>query len=93
VTKANKEIRINLHTIESNDTWIIDSGASHHITNSLSDFTDYKPYASPQTIQTANVKDSLKIHGEGAVFFDTETTNGHIHTVRLDDVCYIHFCC
>jgi hypothetical protein len=89
VIKANKEMRINLHTIESNDTWIIDSGASHHITNSLSDFTNYKPYASPQTIQTANVKDSLKIHGEGTVFFNTETTNGQIHTVRLDDVCYI----
>jgi hypothetical protein len=89
VIQANKKIEINLHTIESNDTWIIDSGASHHITNSLSDFTNYKPYASPQTIQTANVKDSLKIHGEGTVFFNTETTNGQIHTVRLDNVCYI----
>ena len=29
------------------------------------------------------------IHGEGTVFFDTETTNGQIHTVRLDNVCYI----
>ena len=35
------------------------------------------------------VHDSLMIHGEGMVFFDTETTNGQIHTVRLDNVCYI----
>jgi hypothetical protein len=33
--------------------------------------------------------DSLKIHGEGTVFFNTETTNGQIHTVHLDNVCYI----
>jgi hypothetical protein len=89
VIKANKKMEINLHTIEENDTWIIDSGASHHITNSLSDFTEYKPYATPQKIQTANAQDSLKIDGEGTVFFNTETTNGQIHTVRLGDVCYI----
>ena len=35
------------------------------------------------------VHDSLMIHGEGMVFFDTETTNGQIHTVHLDNVCYI----
>jgi transposase InsO family protein len=35
------------------------------------------------------VHDSLKIHGEGTAFFNTETTNGQIHTVHLDNVCYI----
>jgi hypothetical protein len=69
------------------DTWIIDSGASHHITTKLTDYTSYQPYPEPEIIQTANVHDSLKIHGEGTVFFNTETTNGQIHTVRLDNVC------
>ena len=70
-----------------NETWIIDSGASHDITSKLTDFTNYTPYLEPEIIQTANVHDSLMIHGEGTVFFDTETTNGQIHTVRL------HFRC
>jgi hypothetical protein len=89
VIKANNKTKTSLQTNKFSEAWIIDSGASHHITNSLSDFTDYKPYASPQTIQTANAQDSLMIHGEGTVFFNTETTNGQIHTVRLDNVCYI----
>ena len=62
---------------------------SHHITSQLTDFTSYTPYPEPEVIQTANVHDSLMIHGEGTVFFDMETTNGQIHTVRLDNVCYI----
>ena len=61
-----------------NELWIIDSGASHHITNKLSDYTSYTPYAIPEEVQTANKHDSLTILGEGTVFFDTETTNGQI---------------
>jgi hypothetical protein len=88
VIKAN-EAKTSLLAEIGDDTWIIDSGASHHITTKLTDYTSYKPYPEPEIIQTANVHDSLKIHGEGTVFFDTETTNGQIHTVRLDNVCYI----
>jgi hypothetical protein len=88
VIKANEAKTSLLAEIED-DTWIIDSGASHHITTKLTDYTSYKPYPEPEIIQTANVHDSLKIHGEGTVFFNTETTNGQIHTVRLDNVCYI----
>ena len=55
----------------------------------LTDFTNYTPYPEREIVQTANVHDSLMIHGEGTVFFDTETTNGQIHTVHLDNVCYI----
>ena len=83
------ETKTSLQVNKFNETWIIDSGASHHITSKLTDFTNYTPYLEPEIIQTANVHDSLMIQGEGTVFFDTETTNGQIHTVRLDNVCYI----
>ena len=83
------ETKTSLQINKFNETWIIDSGASHHITSKLTDFTNYTPYLEPEIIQTANVHDSLMIHGEGTVFFDTKTTNGQIHTVRLDNVCYI----
>jgi hypothetical protein len=88
VIKANGAKTSLLAEIED-DTWIIDSGASHHITTKLTDYTSYQPYPELEIIQTANVHDSLKIHGEGTVFFNTETTNGQIHTVRLNNVCYI----
>jgi hypothetical protein len=88
VIKAN-EAKTSLLAEIGDDTWIIDSGASHHITTKLTDYTSYQPYPEPEIIQTANVHDSLKIHGEGTVFFNTETTNGQIHTVHLDNVCYI----
>ena len=71
---------------KSDELWLIDSGASHHITNELSDYTSYKPYETPDPIQTANVHDSLMVHGEGTVFFDTKTTNGQIHKVHLDNI-------
>ena len=55
----------------------------------MSDFTEYRPYKTPEEVRTANKQDSLTIHGEGTVFFDTETTNGQLHTVHLDQVCFI----
>jgi hypothetical protein len=85
VIKANKAKTSFLAEI-GDDTWIIDSGASHHITTKLTDYTSYQPYPEPEIIQTANVHDNLKIHGEGTVFFDTETTNGQIHTVCLSAI-------
>ena len=91
VMKASEknETKTSLQINKFNETWIIDSGASHHITSKLTNFTNYTPYPEPEIIQTANVHDSLMIHGEGTVFFDMETTNGQIHTVHLDNVCYI----
>jgi hypothetical protein len=85
----NKRVNlVNESRSEYDKLWIIDSGASHHVTNELRDFTSYKPYATPEKIQTANMHDSLMIVGEGTVFFDTRTTNGQIHIVHLDNVCY-----
>jgi hypothetical protein len=66
VIKAN-EAKTSLLAEIGDDTWIIDSGASHHITTKLTDYTSYQPYPEPEIIQTANVHNSLKIHGEGTV--------------------------
>ena len=33
--------------------WLVDSGASAHFTNDLSDFAEYEPYKSPYEINTA----------------------------------------
>ena len=87
--KVRKESKTALEINKYNELWIIDSGTSHHITNKLSDYTSYTPYAIPEEVQTANKHDSLTILGEGTVFFDTETTNRQIHRVCLENVCYI----
>ena len=89
VIKVSNESKECYNVKKSDEVWLIDSGASHHITNELSDYTSYKPYETPDPIQTANLHDSLMVHGEGTVFFDTKTTNGQIHKVHLDNVCYI----
>ena len=77
--KVRNENKTALEINKYNELWIIDSGTSHHITNKLSDYTQYTPYAIPEEVQTANKHDSLSILGEGTVFFDTETSGGQIH--------------
>ena len=70
VMKASEknETKMSLQINKLNETWIIDSGVSHHITSKLTDFTNYTPYLEPEIIQTANVHDSLMIHGEKLCF-------------------------
>ena len=72
VTKASEknETKTSLQVNKFNETWIIDSGESHHITSKLTDFTNYTPYPEPEIIQTANVHDSLMIHGEKCIYDD-----------------------
>ena len=43
VMKASEknETKTSLQINKFNETWIIDSGASHHITSKLTDFTNY----------------------------------------------------
>ena len=43
VIKASNS-KTSLQINKFNKTWIIDSGASHHITSKLTDFTNYTPY-------------------------------------------------
>ena len=39
-----RDTETSLQINKFNETWIIDSGASHHITSKLTDFTNYTPY-------------------------------------------------
>ena len=61
------ETKTSLQINKFNETWIIDSGASHHITSKLTNFTNYAPYPEPEIIQTANVHDSLMKIGRAHV--------------------------
>src|SRR5260370_5705576 len=74
VKSSNLKKSLNIEKVDNE--WIIDSGASHHITYKLSDFTDYKPYAIPEAVTTTNKDARAVILGEGTVFFATETDNG-----------------
>ena len=65
IKKVSENTKICFNINKFKDLWIIDSGASHHITNQLSDFTEYRPYETPEEVQTANKQDSLTIHSEG----------------------------
>jgi hypothetical protein len=48
--------------------WMIDSGATVHITPSLSDFIAYEPYSSPEKVRTTSGTDKvLKVYGSGTV--------------------------
>src|SRR5258708_31374321 len=71
--KASTNLKKCFNIDKSTDIWIVDSGASHHITNNISDFTGYIPYAIPEAVQTANKEDNSVILGEGTIFFDTKT--------------------
>ena len=65
--KVSKESKTVLKINKYNELWITDSGASHHITNKLSDYTSYTPYTIPEEVQTVNKHDSLTILGEAVM--------------------------
>ena len=57
--------------------WLLDSGASVHVTNDISDFISYKPVES-QTIRTAKKGKLLSVQGVGTVLIN--------HTLEIDGV-------
>ena len=64
-------------------TWMLDSGASCHFTNNISDFVDYEENVGPErVVRTAN--GSTSIIGKGTVIF---TVNNE--QIRLYPVFYI----
>ena len=46
--------------------WMLDSGCTHHVTNSLSDFESYTPYSSPHTVSLGGAR-SIPSLGSGTV--------------------------
>jgi transposase InsO family protein len=67
----------------SHSSWILDSGASRHVTGMSGEFTSYKPYsfAHKETIQTADGT-SCQVKGEGIVQCTPSIT--------LSSVLYVH---
>ena len=77
--------------ISSHHDWLLDSGASQHFTNDMSDFTDYQPIES-QKINTTAKHAPLEIKGKGTVFLNhyVQTPQGWLEkTTHLYPVFYI----
>lgn len=68
-----------------NLNFVIDSGASVHLSNSLELFSDLKK-SSKETITIAN-GDKLTAKGKGKCSFNIKTLNGQINKVTLDMYC------
>jgi transposase InsO family protein len=69
--------------------WLLDSGASKHFTNNLSDFVDYTawPESKHRTLSTATSKS--KVIGSGTCILRTPDLNGDYHSVRIEGVRYV----
>jgi len=48
-------------------TWLIDSGATHNITNNKTNLQDYKPFPKPMSVKVV-ANNSLKAYGSGTAF-------------------------
>ena len=63
-------------TFDMNIHWLLDSGASVHVTNDLSDFTNY--HAKPETATTATgIKEIWKV--QGLYIYKSTTMVSHIN--------------
>lgn len=71
---------------ETQDTWLIDSGANMHITNNKKWFTQLYPLN--VQIKTADGATSLDIHGGGTVKLALQKPNGETTTFSFSDVAY-----
>jgi len=68
--------------------WILDSGASHHMTNDLDDFAEYTETDAYGEVETAGSSESLQIKGTGTVFLHVQIKQ-KLRTIRLHPVLYI----
>ena len=69
--------------------WMIDSGASVHVTPDLNDFAEYQSFDKPKPIYTADKQSQVVLLGEGTVFLEIENSNVHKHFIKLEKVCYM----
>ena len=68
--------------------WMLDSGCTKHISNNLTDFSEYKPFATPSFATLADAaKTSMSTLGSGKVTGIIEVS-GKALTVQLDNVLY-----
>ncbi|KAF8661462.1 hypothetical protein AX16_001329, partial [Volvariella volvacea WC 439] len=52
--------------VSPDQTWMLDSGCSHHVTHSLHDFSSYTPYSTPRVL-TLGDRSTIPYLGEGTV--------------------------
>src|SRR6266850_6186382 len=60
--------QLKMSVTEKDSYWLIDGGASMHITPHLSDFSNYNEFTKPTLIQTANKNAMASILGKGQVY-------------------------
>jgi hypothetical protein len=59
--------------IENDESyWLLDGGASMHITPHLSDFSEYREYQTPVRVKTANKNAEAEILGEGKIYIQNQ---------------------
>jgi gag-polypeptide of LTR copia-type/GAG-pre-integrase domain/Zinc knuckle len=75
------------NTRDSKYNWVLDSGASHHMTGVKSYLFDYQPLSSPAVIQAAG-QQKLYCVGKGTMRF-TSTVAGVTHRRELHNVWHV----
>ena len=74
------------HSKVSENSWIIDSGASQHMTPNLAPIDSYKKYEIPRAVKLG---DEVVIRAYGCGSMSVKLQNGEITNVRLHDVLYV----
>jgi len=72
----------------TNNMWLLDSGASAHFTNKISDFIDYTPIAESDRMPVRTVAHTIYVEGTGTVLLKHYITNKLV-TTRVSPVFYI----
>jgi hypothetical protein len=72
---------------ENESYWLLDGGASMHITPHLSDFSEYREYQAPVRVKTANKNAEAEILGEGKVYIQNQI--GDIKQEMMIETCYM----
>jgi hypothetical protein len=67
--------------------WLLDGGASMHITPYLSDFSEYREYQIPIKVKTANKNAEAEILGEGKIYIQNQI--GDIKREMMIETCYM----
>ena len=70
--------------------WLLDGGASLHITPHMSDFSSYEAYSEPELIQTAHKNAKAKILGKGSVYIQYNI--GSQKRKMMLETCYMPTC-
>ena len=69
-------------------SWLMDSGASQSVTNTLDDFWEYKPYTTPVTFATAG-SSFIQAFGAGTVKGLVKVDGGQCIGITLTNFVYI----